>query len=111
MLSLNFKVTIDPKTPTIRIEPCESDWKDKSPEQVGTFKRENPPRKATVTPRIRAHHVSNHSRGQSQQGSITAGVSSRGAAGVSAAGVRTKYLQTSDALQLFRRDPYFLLLI
>lgn len=51
-------VTIDPQTATIRVDSCESGWKEQSPEAIGYFQRENRPSKATVVPRIRRHHLS-----------------------------------------------------
>ena len=51
-------ITIDPATATLNVAPASSDWKGKSPKQLGYFDREGSPPESIVTPRIRPHHVS-----------------------------------------------------
>ena len=51
-------VSIDPESGTINVSPKTTQWRDKSPEELGYFDREGRPPKQVVTPQIRPHHVS-----------------------------------------------------
>lgn len=50
-------VTIDLAKGVILVSPRKSEWKDKSPEQLGYFDREGGPPQEIVTPQIRSHRI------------------------------------------------------
>ena len=51
-------ITIDPATATLSVSPALSEWKGKSPKQIGYFESNQRPPESSVTPQIRPHHVS-----------------------------------------------------
>lgn len=51
-------VTVDPKAATIRIAATQSQWKDKSPKEIGYFEGKNRPPESAVTPQIRERKIS-----------------------------------------------------
>ena len=51
-------VTIDPTTATVRVASSASDWKEKSPKEIGYFDGKNRPPESIVTPQIRGRVIS-----------------------------------------------------
>ncbi|MCR9201142.1 MAG: metallophosphoesterase [Planctomycetaceae bacterium] len=50
-------VTVDPESATVSVAPCASDWKGKSPREIGYFDSTGRPPESAVTPQIRRREI------------------------------------------------------